>query len=67
MDVFAGRLNEALRANGMSQGELAKKINMTKYAVSSYCRGKTKPSFDVLFSICKVLNESADYLLGLTD
>jgi transcriptional regulator with XRE-family HTH domain len=64
---FADRLKEALEVNKMSQSELARKIGLTSHIVNRYCSGKAKPSFNALISICKVLDESADYLLGLAD
>ncbi|MDE6474594.1 MAG: helix-turn-helix domain-containing protein [Clostridia bacterium] len=35
--------------------------------MSRYCNGSIMPPIDVLISICKELDVSADYLLGLTD
>ena len=67
MDKFKDRLNEALKENNISQNALAQKISMSQGVVNNYCTGKREPSLDVLVSICKVLNVSADYLLGLTD
>lgn len=67
MKNFSLRLKETLKTNGMSQQELAKKINMSQSVVNNYCTGKREPTLDVLVSICKALNESADYLLGIDD
>lgn len=67
MNNFKDRLVECLKASGVSQAELAKRINMSKSVVNEYCSGKKKPSLDVLILICRALGESADYLLGLVD
>ena len=67
MDKFKERLNEALNENNLSQNALAQKISMSQGVVNNYCTGKREPSLEVLVSICKELNVSADYLLGLTD
>ena len=67
MDKFKDRLNEALKENNLSQNALAQKISMSQGVVNNYCTGKREPSLDVLISICKELNVSADFLLGLTD
>jgi len=61
------RLNEILKEKNISQIALAKKIGMSQGVVNNYCTGKREPSLDVLISICQVLNESSDYLLGLED
>ena len=65
--IFKERLNEVLAENNLSQNALAKRIFMSQCVVNNYCTGKREPSLDVLITICKELNVSADYLLGLTD
>ena len=67
MNKFKDRLTEALKENNMSQKALAKKIFMSQTIVNNYCTGKREPSLDVLIAICKELNVTSDYLLGLTD
>ena len=67
MNCFKERLIEALKENHLSQNALAQKICMSQGVVNNYCTGKREPSLDVLISICRELNVSADYLLGLTD
>lgn len=67
MNKFKERLNEALIENNISQNTLAQRIFMSQSVVNNYCTGKREPSLDVLIAICKELNVSADYLLGLTD
>ncbi len=64
---FKDRLTEALKENNMSQKALAKKIFMSQTIINNYCTGKREPSLDVLIAICKELNVTSDYLLGLTD
>lgn len=67
MNKFKERLNEALKINNISQRELAKRIGYSQSVVNNYCTGKRVPSLDVLILICKVLDESADFLLGIQD
>ena len=67
MNKFKERLKEVLKENHLSQNAFAQKISMSQSVVNNYCSGKREPSLDVLISICKVLNVSADYLLGITD
>ncbi|MCX4384461.1 MAG: helix-turn-helix transcriptional regulator [Clostridia bacterium] len=67
MNNFKNRINLILKNKKMSQSELAKKIYMSQSIVNNYCTGKREPSLEVLIAICKALNVSADYLLGLTD
>lgn len=67
MNKFAERLNESLRVNNISQKKLAENINMSQSVINNYCTGKREPTLDVLILICKALNETADYLLGLEE
>lgn len=60
-------MNEALAENGLSQNAFAKRIFMSQSVVNNYCTGKREPPLDVLIVICRELNVSADYLLGLSD
>jgi len=67
MNKFSERLKQSLKDNGISQLMLAKKIGMSQSVVNNYCTGKREPTLDVLILICKVLNETADYMLGISD
>ena len=67
MNKLSERLNLVLKTNGISQSELARRIGMSQGVVNNYCTGKREPSLDVLILICKALNESSDYLLGIDD
>ncbi|MDE6604886.1 MAG: helix-turn-helix domain-containing protein [Clostridia bacterium] len=67
MNKFKDRLKEVLAENKISQRALAKRLYLSQTIVNNYCTGKREPTLDVLISICKELDVSADYLLGLTD
>lgn len=64
---FKERFNECLNYSAIKQTELAQAANVSKQCVSDYKSGKSVPSIDTLFLICKYLDVSADYLLGLED
>lgn len=49
----------------MTQGELAKKLNLTKSVISAYETDLRLPSYDVLINISRIYNVSTDFLLGL--
>ena len=67
MNKFSDRLKQSLKDSGISQVELAKKTGLSQGIVNNYCTGRREPSLDALFLICKALDESADYLLGIED
>lgn len=67
MNKFSSKLKQCLKENNITQVDLAKMIGMSQSVVNNYCTGKREPTLDTLVIICKALNESADYLLGLED
>ena len=64
---FTERFNELLKISGKSQVEIAKAINVSKQCVTDYKSGKSFPSLETLCLICKALDTTSDYLLGITD
>ncbi len=64
---FQIRFNECLKYAEIKQTELAKAAKVSKQCISDYKAGKSEPSIDTLFLLCKYLDVSSDYLLGLTD
>ena len=65
--LFTQRFNEILKSSGVMQTELAKYCNISKQNISNFKAGRSFPSIDTLYKMCKFLDCSADYLLGLTD
>lgn len=56
---------EALRKKmGLSQEDLAKKINMTQQRISAYEKGKREPDLETLKLFADFFNVTTDYLLG---
>ena len=64
---FQQRFNECLEFTHIKQTELAKAAKVSKQCISDYKAGKSMPSLDTLFLICKFLDVTSDYLLGLED
>lgn len=52
--IFAKNLKNLLRANGMSQKELANKLSVGTSSVSSWCRGEKSPRMDKVDAICEI-------------
>ena len=65
--TFAERLQNARVFAGITQKELAEKLEMNLRTYGSYERGERDVSTSVLLNICKALNISSDYLLGRSD
>lgn len=64
-NVFKTRLKE-LRGN-KNQTETAKEMGISRSALSYYEAGERTPDINVLCTIAKYYNVTADYLLGLSD
>lgn len=65
--TFAERLQTARVSAGITQKELAEKLDMNLRTYGSYERGERDVSTSMLLNICKALNISSDYLLGRSD
>lgn len=50
--------------SGLSQGDVAKRLNIAASNISGYERGERTPSLSTLLSLSYVYNCSVDYLLG---
>lgn len=64
---FTRRFNQILNENNISQAKLAAELGISRQAVTNLKNGASLPSLYLLFNLCKVLDVSADYLLGLSD
>ena len=66
MELFSRNL-KALRLEGeLTQAELAKELNISRDAVSSYESGRRQPDLNLLVKIAAFFGVSVDYLLGLS-
>lgn len=65
--AFKTRLKEELENSKLTVKQLAEKIGVSPEMVTQYYTTKKLPKLDTFVRICKALNVSADYLLGLSD
>ena len=64
---FTKRFNEAIKNSGVTQAELATYTGVSRQLITEFKKGRAYPSLEVFYKICKYLDESADYLLGLEE
>ena len=64
---FKVRLKELRLENNFSQLEIAKRLNMSKMAISHWEKGNSEPSIEQLKILATIFNVSVDYLIGYTD
>lgn len=62
---FVKKFNEAVLHSKLSVTEIAKRSGVSRNTIYEYMWGKITPNITVLMKLCKTLNVSADYLLGL--
>ena len=61
---FGARIRIMRKSLGLTQADLAKKIGVTKQAITTYETGIREPSFKNLIKLSRVLNVTTDWLLG---
>lgn len=67
-DSFAVRLMKAMARARMTSRDLNAAIGMSLHLVNYYQSGKMdNPRMSTLVELCKALDCSADYLIGLSD
>ena len=61
------KIKELREELGISQKELAEKMQVSPTNIYNYETGRTEPSIEVLLKLSKILNTSVDYLIGNED
>lgn len=62
---FGLRLKELRKQRKLSQRDVAKRLNVTRGAVSRYECNTNMPSTDILIDLAVLYNTSLDYMMGL--
>ena len=62
---FSERIAESIKSSGYTQKDIAKMLNISESNITNWKKGDNLPSIDILYKLCVILYESADYLLGL--
>lgn len=68
MHTFTVRLKATREQCNLTQDDIAAKIKMGRSTYSNYeSKEEKEPAYEILAKICKILNVTSDYLLGLSD
>lgn len=67
MSLIKDRLVEELRYSPYTTVELAKKVGVSPEMITQYRTTDKLPKLETFAALCKALDCSADYILGLTD
>ena len=65
--MLGTRIKELRKEFGLSQVELAVRMEVTKQTISNWENENIQPSVDMLVGLANVFNVTTDYLLGLDD
>ena len=65
--MLGTRIKELRKAFGLSQVDLAARMEVTKQTISNWENENIQPSIDMLVGLANVFNVTTDYLLGLDD
>lgn len=63
--MIADRIKQLRASCGMTQSDLAKKLNITRSSVNAWEMGISTPSTTYLVELSMLFHVSTDYLLGL--
>ena len=65
--MIAERLIDLRKKTGLTQEELAKKINVNRATYAGYEKERTEPNCEVLARLADYHNVSLDYIFGITN
>jgi len=63
-ETFPSRLKETRKSFGITQGEVAKELNINRVSLTNYENGKAKPDIRTLASLADYYGVSTDFLIG---
>lgn len=61
------RLRTEIKQSGKQQKDIAKEIGVSAQTVSKYMKADIFPALDTFSKLCKSIDVSADYILGIDD
>lgn len=61
--MLGPRIAALRRAAGLSQGELARRLQVSPSAIGMYEQGRREPSSEILVALARTLGVTVDYLL----
>ena len=64
---FGNKVAELRKEKGISQTELAKKLEIHKNVLGRYERNEVKPTIEIAHKIANILDVSLDFLVGKND
>ena len=66
LEEIQKRLAETIKQSGLTQTELANKLNVRQQTISKYIKGTVFPALDTFANLCAVIDADPAYILGLS-
>lgn len=63
--MISDKIKELREQAGMSQSQLAKKLDVTRSSVNAWEMGLSTPTTQYIVALTKLFHVSADYILGI--
>ena len=63
--LFADKIKRLREQTGLTQSELARKLDLTRSSVNGWEMGLAIPCTQIIIELSNVFNVSTDYLLGI--
>ena len=67
LEQIRSRLQKELQTSGLSQSEIARKLNLSSHTVHCYFHGTKMPALDTFANLCKELDIDPLHILCLSD
>lgn len=64
--MFSEKFKKLRQSQGLTQVQMADKLEVSPSAIGMYEQGRRKPDSDMLRKICQMFNVSVDYLLDVS-
>ena len=65
--IIKERLREEIKNSNLTTVEIAKRVGVSPEMITQYLTTKKLPKLDTFAKLCKELDLSANYILGLSD
>lgn len=67
LEQIHNQIAEAIKHSGITQTELARRLDVRQSNISHYIKGDKMPALDTFANLCAVLDVDANEILGLKD
>lgn len=66
-EIIKERLSAELKSCPLTKVEIARRVGVSPEMITQYVTTKKLPSLDTFAKLCKELDLSAEYILGISD